>query len=219
MSDITLVVGNRNFSSWSMRGWLVAVQSGLEFREERVWLDEDVDRSARRRFSPVGKVPVLLHGDLAVWDSLAIAEYLAELAPDAGIWPADRAARARARSLCAEMHAGFPALRERLPMNVTARKPYLDRGEEVAAEVERVAAMWTDTRREFGGAGRYLFGDWCAADAFYAPVATRLVTYGVPVEGVAAEVRDALLDHAWVRRWLADAAAEDHVVEPYASAP
>ncbi len=219
MSDLKLVIGNKNFSSWSLRGWLLAKQSGLEFREEPLWLDEDEDRAQRRRHSPVGKVPILHDGDFAVWDSLAIAEYLNELAPDAGLWPAERRARARARSLCAEMHSGFTGLRTQMPMNCSARKPFRDRGPEAAADVERIAAMWAETRAEFGGDEPYLFGSWCAADAFYAPVASRLVTYGVPLDGPAATYRDALLAHPWVRAWLDAAAAEDRVVEPYASAP
>ena len=219
MSELTLVIGNKNFSSWSLRGWLLAKQSGLEFREERVWIDEDPDRVQRRRHSPVGKVPILHHGDLAVWDSLAIAEFLNELAPDAGLWPGERRARARARSLCAEMHSGFEGLRTHMPMNCTARKPFRDRGADVAADIERIVAMWTDTRREFGGAEPFLFGRWCAADIFYTPVASRLVTYGVELQGAAAAYRDSLLEHPWMREWLAEAAREEHVVEPYASAP
>jgi glutathione S-transferase len=210
MADLVLTIGNRNYSSWSMRAWLALEQTGQEFREEQIWFDEDADRRQRLVRSPTGRVPVLRHGDLIVWDSLAIGEYLAETFPAAGLWPADRTARARARSLCAEMHSGFAALRSGMPLDIRARKPFRDRGSEVGADVERIRTMWEDTRREFGRGGPYLFGARSLADAFYAPVACRFVSYGVKLAGVAGAYADAVLSLAPVREWIDKGERETH---------
>ncbi|MEM7206051.1 MAG: glutathione S-transferase family protein [Planctomycetota bacterium] len=219
MSSLVLVLGNKNFSSWSMRAWLALRLAGLPFEERLIWLDEDADREQRLQHSPAGRVPVLLHDNVAIWDSLAIAEYVAELSPDRGLWPAARVARARARALCAEMHAGFTAIRTIMPMNCRARREPRDRGPDVAAEVARVTALWEDTRREFGGSGPLLFGTPTLADAFFAPVASRFRTYAVPLTGAAAAYRDAVLDLPDVCIWLEQAAAETHELEPFASMP
>lgn len=210
MSGLTLILGNRNYSSWSMRAWLAMEQTGAPYREETIWLDQDPDRRQRLERSPAGRVPVLLHGDLAIWDSLAIVEYLAELFPGAGLWPSDSAARARARSLASEMHSGFIAIRENLPLNCRARTGARDRGAEVEAEVRRIAAMWSETRREFGSGGPYLFGRPCAADAFYAPVASRFLTYSIRLEGEAAAYSETLLADPGVVAWMARAGEEEH---------
>jgi len=215
VSDFILYIGNRNYSSWSLRAWLAIEQTGLPFREERVWFDEDGDRNRRLELSPTGRVPVLRHGDLVIWDSLAIAEYLAELAPQAGLWPADRAARARARSLCAEMHSGFSAVRQRMSMNIRRRVPWSDRGPEVEAEVRRLISIWTDTRREFGAGGPFLFGRRSLADAFYAPVVTRFRSYGVTLEGEAAAWAAAVMDLPAMRDWVAKAESEGHPDPPH----
>lgn len=215
MADLVLYIGNCNYSSWSLRAWLAAEQSGLPFREEQIWLDLDSDRARRGEIGPTSKVPVLRDGDFRVWESLAICEYLAELAPRAGLWPEDRLARARARSLCAEMHAGFPAVRRNLPMNVRTRVPWRDRGAEVDAEVRRLDEMWTATRREYGGGGPFLFGDRSLADAFYAPVVFRFRTYGVALEGEAAAWSEALLALPAMRRWRERAEREGHAEPEY----
>ena len=211
------------------RGWGTGVgEQGRElgcgrrvapFREDPIWFDEDRDRGQRLERSPTGRVPVLRHGDLVVWDSLAIGEYLAETYPEAGLWPAARAARARARSLCAEMHSGFPAIRTRMPLNLRARKEFRDRGPDVAAEVERIRAMWTDARREFGRGGPYLFGARSLADAFYAPVACRFVTYGVRLDGEAGSWAEAILASPPVRDWIERAAREPNTDPHYDAAP
>ena len=219
MSDFVLVIGNKNFSSWSMRAWLALKQTGAAFDEHQIWIEEDRDRSQRRAQSPAGRVPVLRHGDARIWDTLAIAEYLAELFPDQGLWPGDRAARARARSICAEMHSGFFAIRTEMPMNCRARKAAADRGPEVALEVARVVEIWEDTRREFGGDGRFLFGEPSLAEAFFAPVVSRFATYSVPLEGAAAAYRDDVLALPAVCEWLSGAAAEEHTIPEYADRP
>ena len=219
MTDYRLVLGNKNYSSWSLRAWLALRQSGAAFEEIQLWIDEDPDRQHRLRHSPAGRVPVLLDGDFAVWDTLAIGEYLAERFPDAGLWPAAPRARARARSLCAEMHAGFEALRTVMPMNCSVVKPARDRGPAVAAEVERIVELWSDTRAEFGADGDFLFGQPSLADVFFAPVASRFRTYSIPLHGAATTYRDAVLAQPAMRDWMAAAAAESHVMQAYASQP
>jgi len=210
MSDFTLVIGNKNYSSWSFRAWLAMEQTGAPFTEKQIWFDEDRDRQKRRQYGPTGKVPVLLHGDLRIWDSLAIVEYLAEQFPARGLWPAASAARARARSVCAEMHSGFMAIRNEMPMDTRARHQPQDRGPEVAAEIARVVELWEGTRAEFGKGGPFLFGQRSIADAYFTPVISRFVTYAVPLEGAAAAYRDAVLALPAVQRWMKAAAAETH---------
>ena len=215
MTDLVLVLGNRNYSSWSLRAWLALEQSGLPFHEEQVWFDEDQDRARRRSFGPTAKVPVLRHGDLVVWDSLAIGEYVAELAPHAGLWPDDRAARATARSVCAEMHSGFPAIRATLAMNVRARTNYHEPTPEVAREIARLIDLWTDVRRGFGRQGPFLFGRRSLADAVFAPVASRFRTYAIPVAGEAARWMETVLDLPAMRDWAAKAETEGHPQPAY----
>ena len=219
MGELVLTIGNRNYSSWSMRAWLAVEQTGAEFREDSIWFDEDADRRQRLERSPTGKVPVLRHGDVVVWDSLAIGEYLAETFPEAGLWPEGRAARARARSLCAEMHSGFQAIRSRMPLNIKARKPFRDRGPEVAAEIDRIRAMWTGTRREHGRGGPYLFGTRTLADAFYAPVACRFVSYGVRLDREAGAYAETLLSSPPIRAWIEGAERETRTDPAYDAVP
>ena len=219
MPDLVLVIGNRNYSSWSLRGWLALEHSGLPFREEIVWFDEDPDRARRREAGPTGRVPVLRHGDVVIPDSLAIAEYVAELAPGAGLWPEDRTARAAARAICAEMHAGFPAIRSSLPMNVRARREPRDRPRDVRREIDRMTAIWTDTREAYGRGGPFLFGRRSLADAFFAPVAFRFRTYAIPVEGEAAGWMETILDLPAMRDWAAKAEDEGHPQPAYDALP
>lgn len=195
-------------------------QSGLPFREVQVFIDEDPDRDQRRKYGPTGRVPVLLVDQLAIWDSLAITEYLAERAPDAGLWPADPVWRARARTLACEMHSGFSHIREQLPLNCRARKPARRREAALMEEVERVVAIWNETRADYGSsAGDFLFGAPCAADWFFAPVASRFQTYSIEVPGEARAYAERLLAEPNVAAWLSAAESEGHTVEPYASMP
>jgi glutathione S-transferase len=172
-----LVIGTKRWSSWSLRPWLAMRQAGIPFREINIALRTPHSKAEILRYSPAGRVPVLLADGQAVWDSLAILEYLAEAHPQAQLWPHDREARARARSLAAEMHSGFAALREYCPMELLARTPMSALPEPVTADVGRIVALWRECRSCHGGAGRMLFGTFTAADAMYAPVATRLRTY------------------------------------------
>lgn len=209
---LKLYVGNKRYSSWSMRPWVALKSTGEPFAEEVIGLDRP-DSSARiRRVNPAGRVPVLLDGDLTIWDSLAICEYLAERLPSAGLWPADAQARAVARSACAEMHSGFLALRNELPMRIyppSQPVPDCTPSEAAEADIARITALFVELRQRFGSGGPYLFGRFSIADAFYAPVVVgRLAAYGVPLSGVVAEYSAALHAHPAVQAWVDDAHRE-----------
>lgn len=220
----TLVIANRLYSSWSLRPWLLLRQLGIAFDEILVPLGEPGTRARIQEHSPAGKVPVLIDGGITVWESLAIAEYAAERWSEAGVWPQDRAARALARAISSEMHAGFGALRSACPMNLGKRFAARDRGEAVAADVHRITALWRDARARFGQAanttGPFLFGAFCAADAMYAPVVTRLDTYGFAVEPDTRAYMDAILSLPALAAWREAALrepwtfGEDEVDEP-----
>src|SRR5690606_26955801 len=174
-----LILGNKNYSSWSLRAWLLLRQLEVPFDEEVVSLDSPEFKPRLTQLSGAGRVPVLIDAERVVWDSLAIAEYVAEKLPDSGVWPANSEARSMARSVVCEMHSGFFQIRQRLPMNVRALLPKMGWNVEVQAEVDRIEAIWAEARERFGQGGRFLFGKFCAADAFYAPVVFRFVTYDV----------------------------------------
>ena len=209
---LTLVIGNKNYSSWSLRPWIAMKATGIAFDEVVIPLDTEEFKTRMSKISGTGKVPVLLDGGIEVWESLAILEYLAERFPTARLWPADPAARAHARAIAAEMHAGFLPLRRACPMNMHRPVKPLALSEEAAANVARIEAMWADCRSRFGRGGPFLFGAFGAADAMYAPVVSRLHTYAVPVGATArayveavralpawAEWTDAALRETWVR--------------------
>jgi len=207
----TLYIANRNYSSWSLRGWLCARLSGAPFEEKLVQLGTGGPNPAYLTFSPTGLVPCLHDGDVVVWESLAIAEYLAERHP--GMWPADAKARAFARSMCAEMHAGFRDLRSDMTMCIRERVDVRPWSNDLVEDIERVFALWTEARGRFGAGGPYLFGTWSIADAFFAPVAFRFQTYAVePLDEAGAYWRR-LLAHPHVREWEIAALAETTVIE------
>ena len=206
----TLYLGNKNYSSWSLRGWAAARLSGAPFTEVMVPLSGTYNPEWTR-FSPTARVPALHDGDVVVWDSLAIAEYLAERHP--GMWPADPVARAWARCVCAEMHAGFAALRDEMTMCIRERVDVRPWSPDLAADIERVTAIWAEGRRRFGQAEPYLCGAFSIADAFYAPVAFRFQTYGVAPTGAAGGYLAALLAHPFLRDWEAAALAETTIVD------
>lgn len=213
MSNLTLIIGNKNYSSWSLRPWFLMKASGLDFDEIRLPLyaeEPDVDLY---EYSPSGKVPVLRHGERVVWDSLAICEYLNEQFPQVKGWPDDVAARAFARSVSAEVHSEFQALRHELPMNCRVRLKDYPLSEEVQQEVDRVIEIWNDCRRRFGTGGPWLFGAFSIADAMYAPVALRCLSYGIPLVGEAAAYRDQVLAHPAVQQWMEDGRQEYEVIE------
>jgi len=205
-----LVIGNKNYSSWSLRPWLALKMAGTAFDEVRIALDQPDTKSKILRYSPTGKVPCLVDGDLTVWDSLAICEYVNETHAKGRMWPADRAARATARAATAEMHSGFAALRTYLSMDIRARKPA--RGAEaqrlagVQADIARIVALWTAALDASGGP--MLFGEFCIADAFYAPVVTRFVTYGVALPPLLQAYSQRVLALPPMQAWVAAAQAE-----------
>jgi glutathione S-transferase len=222
---LTLYIGNKNYSSWSMRPWVLLRQAGIPFREVMVRFDDMAAQSAFRRtmaaVTPVGKVPVLVDDGLVIWDTLAIAEYLAEQFPDRALWPADRAARARARSICAEMHSGFSALRSACGMNIEAKLPHIGAlalrdQPAVRADLARIVAMWSELLAQHGGP--LLFGAFSIADAYYAPVAMRIRTYALPVPADVEAYINRLVALPGVAAWMTDALAEQDFVafdEPY----
>jgi len=207
----TLYIANKNYSSWSLRGWLCAKLAGAPFREVMQQLGTGGPNPGYRSFSPTGLVPCLHDGDVVVWESLAIAEYLAERHP--GMWPGDASARAFARSMCAEMHAGFRDLRNDMTMCIRERVDVRPWSVALGEDVERVFSLWAEARRRFGTGGDYLFGPFGIADAFFAPVAFRFQTYAVEPPGEAGAYWRRLLAHPYVREWEAAALAETAIIE------
>ena len=210
MSDAayTLVMGDKAWSSWSLRAWLVMRRSGVAFGEEMVRLRQPSSRSALDAASPSGKVPVLCHGPVPLWDSLAIAEYMAEQAPGAHLWPQASAIRAHARAISAEMHSGFAALRQTLPMDFLARGVAVTLTEDTARDIARIAEIWTTARASAKGGGPYLFGGWSIADAMYAPVVSRFVTYSVALNGAARAYAETMMADADMQYWGAACRAD-----------
>ena len=222
---LKLFVGNKNYSSWSMRPWVLLRQAGIAFDEHLVRFDSFAADSAFKKtlagLTPTAKVPLLVDGTLAIWDSLAIAEYVAELYPEKQLWPQDQAARARARSVCAEMHSGFTGLRSHCPMNIEASLPevgalvWRDQGA-VRKDVQRLVKMWTDLLDTHGGP--MLFGPFSVADAYFAPVCMRLKTYALPVPAPIADYVQRVCALPGVAAWIQDALAEKDFLdfeEPY----
>ena len=212
MAEFTLVIGNKNYSSWSLRGWLMAKAAGIEFDEIMIPLDLPDTVASIKKHSPAGKVPVLVHRGLAVWESLAIAEYLNDLKPEAILWPSSQAARAHARSISAEMHAGFAELRQNMPMNIRSSYPGKGMTPAVRADIERVTGLWRDCRKRFGGAfpkdDGFLFGTFGATDAMFAPVVTRFRTFGVQLDSDAEAYCTAVMNYAPMKEWV-DAAKNE----------
>ncbi|HVJ03782.1 MAG TPA: glutathione S-transferase family protein [Sphingomonas sp.] len=213
-----LIIGNKAYSSWSLRGWLACKHSGLPFEEVVVPL-YDQDWEQRREgdeFAPSsGKVPILWDGDVVVWDSLAIVEYLNDKTGGERFWPKDMAARAMARSMAAEMHSSFAALRRKHSMNV--RQIYAPKAPDadVTQDLARLVELWAEARSRYGGAGDFLFGAFGAADIMFAPVATRIVTYSLPVPRFAQAYVMALIGHPFMQDWIASAQEEDWVIEQF----
>ena len=223
MPHLTLVIANKNYSSWSLRPWLTMRTLGIPFNERMVKFHSQDWANNIESLSPTRKVPVLWEEAAderhATFDSIAILERLHELHPGAGVWPASPLARTRARSLCADFHAGYHALRQAMPMNIRSRHPGKGMNPETRREVDCLTAFWGATRKRFGSAGPFLFGEFSAADAFFTPVASRFVTYGVALQGEARAWQEAVLNLQATRDWTADALRETEFVpedEPYA---
>ena len=213
MSELTLVIGNRNYSSWSLRPWILLRHLGLEFREIRLVLDTPEFAARIGEYSPSGRVPLLIHGEVRIWESIAILEYLSEFAGGRG-WPAPARERALARSAAAEMHAGFATLRGAYPMNIRARDRRVPVSAALAQEIARIDRLWSDCRARCSGEGPWLFGAYSAADAMYLPVAFRFQTYGSAGLGESARayLSTALADPL-TEPWVRFAASESEVIE------
>jgi glutathione S-transferase len=207
-----LMIGNKNYSSWSLRPWIAMKVAGLTFEEQVVSLNDPNFKKTVSRISPAGQVPALEDGDVCVWETLAILEYLNEKFPAAQLWPADWAARAHARALAAEMHAGFAALRRECPMNMRRPAKAHPLSTEASADVARIDAMWTDCRARFGQQGPFLFGRFSAADAMYAPVVSRFATYTIRVEPASLAYMDAVMVLPAWQEWRAAALREPWVL-------
>lgn len=213
-----LIIGNKAYSSWSLRGWLACKQSGLPFEEVVVPLyDQEWERRRQgEEFAPSsGKVPILWDGDTVVWDSLAIIEYLNEKTGSERFWPKDSAARAMARSMAAEMHSSFQALRREHAMNIRQIYPPQRPSDEALADIERIMQLWAEARARHGGAGDFLFGEFGAADIMYAPVITRFITYSLPVARFAEPYMQAVISHPFMQEWIGGAQAEEWVIERF----
>jgi len=217
---LRLVIGNKNYSSWSMRPWVLLTQAGIPFSEVQLKFTDDGAVGGVAPWSPTGKVPVLWIDDEPVWDSLAICEAVADLYPDRQLWPAGATARRVARAVSAEMHAGFQALREAMPMNIRASHPDKGRTPEAQKDIDRVVSIWESCIARFGAAGDLLFGPFTCADAMFAPVASRFRTYAVALPPTAQRYAETVLALPAVKAWDAGALAEKDFVpadEPYAA--
>lgn len=214
-----LIIGNKNYSSWSLRGWLAAKQSGLSFEALTVHIDGDDWQAMKRQdgeFAPsAGKVPVLWDGEVVVWDSLAILEYLADKVGRDRYWPKDDAARGMARAMVGEMHSSYLPLRRACPMNIRKRITGLELSDEGRSDIVRILGLWAEARARFGRGGPFLFGTFSAADIFYAPVVSRFITYGIPVPGFAQVYMQAVWEHEWLREWIGAAEDEQWVIEQF----
>lgn len=215
MSSRKLIIANKRYSSWSMRPWLFLTHHGISFEEIRIPLFTTDSEARLREYSPSGFVPVFYENDLVIWDSLAILEYVAETYPQTHGWPTAVKARAMARSVSAEMHSGFAALRSTLTMDLKTRYQWQDSGPAVAKEIARIETIWTQCRSEFGKQGPWLFGEFTIADAMFAPVATRFHTYSVPISATSQAYVDTVMQLPAFKQWQAAALAESEVIEQY----
>jgi glutathione S-transferase len=208
MADFTIVIGNKKYSSWSLRGWLMLKHTGVPFEEIAIQLNQPNTHSEILKYSPSGKVPALMHQGRWIWESLALGEYLAELFPDRELWPADPQTRAAARSISAEMHAGFTDLRQNLPMDLDESDPHRAVTEATRADIERITSIWNECRVKYGADGDFLFGKFGIADAMYAPVVNRFTIYRVGLDEVSEHYRQAMWELPAMREWREAARAE-----------
>lgn len=218
-----LIIGNRNYSSWSLRGWLAAKQSGLAFEELTVNISgEEWEQTKRENdeFQPsAGKVPVLWDGEAVIWDSLAILEYLADKVGRDRFWPKDEAARGMARAMVAEMHSSYIALRRQCPMNIRRRVTGVQLSDDSVHDTVRILGLWAEARARFGKGGPFLFGTFGAADIFYAPIVSRFLTYGIGVPGFATAYMQAVWEHDWLQQWVQAAEDEEWTIEQFEVQP
>lgn len=213
-----LIIGNKNYSSWSLRAWLACRQSGLAFEEITVPLygeDWEEAKKAEDLAPSSGKVPILWDGEAVIWDSLAIIEYLADKVGRDRFWPKEDAARGMARSMVAEMHSSYLPLRRGMPMNIRLKVEGIEVSADVRADIVRILTLWAEARARFGKGGPFLFGTFGAADIIYAPVVSRFTTYGVPVPGFATAYMQAVWEHDWMQAWITAAESEEWTIEQF----
>jgi len=214
MSHLKLIIGNKNYSSWSLRPWIAMKQFGIEFDEELIpFHDMEAFHKKIAEYSGARCVPVLLHKDSVIWDSLSILEYLADICPDQNLWPQSLEARSHARSICAEMHSGFTALRNALPMNLRRRQESYPLAKDVQTDIARIIDIWREARGKFGNNGAFLYGAFSNADAMYAPVVSRFHTYGVPVDDDIRTYMDTVLGTPAFQEWQVDGVKETWIVK------
>ena len=211
--NVTLIIGNKNYSTWSLRAWLLLREAGIEFEEQRIALDKADTMSQIAKFTDAGRVPILVLGEHTIWDTLAIAETVAERWPEKQLWPTDPDARAHARSISAEMHSGFETLRKCLPMNCRAMGRNVSQPDELTDDIDRVIAIWTDCHERYSADGDWLFGHFGVADAMFAPVVLRFRTYGIDLPESAAAYATRLLESPAMQEWLSAAETETEVIE------
>jgi len=213
MSDYTIIIGNKNYSSWSLRGWLALKRTGVDFDEILIALDQADTMEKLANQSPSAKVPALKTPDGEIWDSLAISEYLAETFPDAGLWPKSADARAHARAVSAEMHSGFPTLRAMMPMDMKNTYPMPELSDELKKDITRIDAIWQDCRRRFGQGGPFLYGSFTIADCMFAPVVSRFTSYGTAVSQPSQDYITAVLQSPEMIEWSTAAKQESWVID------
>ncbi|QLE55541.1 glutathione S-transferase family protein [Nostoc sp. TCL26-01] len=215
MSELTLIIGNKNYSSWSLRPWLAMKQLGVEFQEICIPLYTPDAPAKISQYSPAGKVPILLHDQQTIWDSLAICEYLAETFPTLHWWPEDKSARATARAVSCEMHSGFQHLRQNMSMNCRAKYPGQGLTPEVQKDIDRITKIWQDARQNFGVGDNFLFGQFTIADAFFAPVVLRFITYDVQLDHISQDYAQTILALPALQEWIEAAKQETEVIPQY----
>ena len=215
MAPLQLIIGNKAYSSWSLRPWLLMRQKDIEFTEIRLPLYTTIWQEQVGNYSPTGKVPVLVDAAVTVWDSLAICEYLADKFPERGMWPSASEGRAIARAISAEMRSGFPKLRTDMPMNMRRRISGKERGSGITNEIARIVSIWNDVRSRFGDGGPFLFGEFSIADAMCAPVVSRFATYSVVLDGTAARYSQTMLRLPTLHEWYTEAQSETEVISGY----
>ncbi len=214
MGGLTLVIGNKNYSSWSLRPWMALSMAGIPFDEEVIQLDQPGTRAKITAHSKAGRVPILRHGKVTVWESLAILEYLAEAYPDKGLWPKTKAARALARAVSSEMHAGFSALRNACPMNLRRPRKAVVLSDAIKADIQRIENIWRECRVNFGKSGKFLFGKFGNADSMFAPVVTRFDTYDIKVAKDTRQYMDNVMAASAFKMWK-DAALKETWIIPH----
>lgn len=212
MAKLHLVLGNKNYSSWSLRPWLAMAMAGLDFEETLILLDTPDTKKQIAGHSKAGRVPILHHGKVTIWETLAILEYLAETFPEKNLWPKGKAARAAARAVSNEMHAGFSGLRNACPMNLRRPPKPIMMNDEIRADVARIEEIWRDCRKSYGKGGKFLFGKFCNADAMFAPVVTRFETYAIPVAKDTRAYMDAVMATKAFQKWKSEVLKETWIL-------